>query len=295
MTFPSISRHETEKYFYDPESETDKSPFPFMNSSEKSVDLSVIVPSYNEEERLPVMLDETVEFLEKRVASSKSYLYEIIVVDDGSKDKTTEVAQEYTKKYGAEKVRVLTLYKNKGKGGAVRMGILSSRGKYLLMADADAATRFSDIVKLEEKLKDLEKNSGNGMAISVGSRAHLEEDSIANRSFFRTILMKGFHLLVWLLCVRTVRDTQCGFKLFNRRAAFTTFLNLHVERWAFDAELLYIAESLKIPIGEVAVYWTEIDGSKMVPVLSWIQMGWDLLLIYIWHLTKLWTIEEKFE
>nr|XP_039273055.1 dolichyl-phosphate beta-glucosyltransferase-like [Styela clava] len=292
MSHPNIVRHDTEKYYYDPKTESQKGNFPFNDSSERSVDLSIIVPAYNEELRLPVMLDETIEFLEKRSASLKSYSYEIIVIDDGSKDKTTEVAQEYTKKYGANKVRVLTLFRNKGKGGAVRMGILSSRGKYLLMADADAATRFSDIVKLEAKIKEIEKDSINGMAIAVGSRAHLEEDSIANRSLFRTILMKGFHLLVWFLCVRTVRDTQCGFKLFNRKAAFTTFLNLHVERWAFDAELLYIAESLNIPIAEVAVYWTEIDGSKMVPVLSWIQMGWDLLLIYIWHMTRMWTIEK---
>lgn len=291
MTRPNYNRYESEKWYFDPQSESLKGVFPFMEVTASSVDLSVIVPSYNEEERLPTMLDETIEFLEERCSTVKSYKYEIIVVDDGSKDKTSEVACNYTEKYGSEKVRVLTLEKNKGKGGAVRLGMLSSRGKYLLMADADAATRFSDICKLEIEIDKLEEQK-NLSAIVVGSRSHLEETSIANRSLFRTFLMKGFHLLVWLLCVRTVKDTQCGFKLFNRKAAFATFLNLHVERWAFDVELLYIAESLKIPISEVAVYWTEIDGSKMVPVFSWIEMGWDLILIYLRHLTRTWTIEK---
>lgn len=289
MTRPTIERFESEKSYYDPESESLKSAFPFMKIN-GNLDLSVIVPSYNEEERLPGMLDETIEFLEKRCSSQKSYTYEILVVDDGSKDTTSEVAQKYTDKYGSDKIRVLTLKKNKGKGGAVKLGMFSSRGKYLLMADADAATRFSDICKLETEMEKLEK-AQNEMAIVVGSRSHLEKDSIANRSLFRTFLMKGFHFLVWLLCVRTVNDTQCGFKLLNRKAMFATFLNLHVERWAFDVELLYIAERLKVPISEVAVYWTEIDGSKMVPVFSWIEMGWDLILIYIKHLTNIWQIE----
>lgn len=291
MSQPNFHRFESEKYFFDPQSGSLKTAFPFMDVSANTFDLSVIVPSYNEEERLPTMLDETIEYLEEKCSTTKTYKYEIIVVDDGSKDKTSEIAHKYTEKYGSDKVRVLTLEKNKGKGGAVRLGMLSSRGKYLLMADADAATRFSDIRKLEVEMDKLE-NGKNGSAIIVGSRAHLEEESIANRSVFRTFLMKGFHLLVWLLCVRTVKDTQCGFKLFNRKAAFATFLNLHVERWAFDVELLFIAESLKIPISEVAVYWTEIDGSKMVPVFSWIQMGWDLILIYLKHLTRTWKIEK---
>lgn len=289
---PNLYRHESEKYFFDPQSDSQRGTFPFMESSEGTLELSVIVPSYNEEERLPVMLDETIEYLNERSSSSKKFSYEIIVVDDGSSDKTTEVAREYTKRLGADRLRVLTLHKNRGKGGAVRLGMMSSRGRILLMVDADAATKFSDLDKVEEKLKELSKKSDRGMAISVGSRAHLEEETIAKRSLFRTFLMKGFHFLVWMLCVRTVRDTQCGFKLFTRKAALLTFANLHVDRWAFDVEILYIAEHLRIPIAEVAVTWTEIDGSKMVPVLSWIQMGKDLVLIYLYYLTRIWKIEK---
>ncbi|KAL3224427.1 hypothetical protein MRX96_026549 [Rhipicephalus microplus] len=88
--------------------------------------------------------------------------------------------------------------------------------------------------------------------------------------------MYGFHFLVWLFTVRGIADTQCGFKLFSREAATHLFTSLHVERWAFDVEILYIAQALKFPVAEVAVHWTEIEGSKVVPVWTWIEMGRDL-------------------
>uniref|UniRef100_A0A8C0UPB8 Dolichyl-phosphate beta-glucosyltransferase n=1 Tax=Cyanistes caeruleus TaxID=156563 RepID=A0A8C0UPB8_CYACU len=229
-------------------------------------ELSVVVPSYNEENRLPLMMDEALDYLEKRQKQDPSFTYEVVVVNDGSKDQTAKVAKEYCKKYGSDKVRVISLEKNRGKGGAVRTGVFSSRGKNILMADADGATKFADIEKVEEGLKNL-RPWPNGMAISCGSRAHLEKDSIAKRSYFRTLLMYGFHFLVWFLCVKEIRDTQCGFKLLTREAALQTFSNLHIERWAFDVELLYIAQRLKIPIAEVAVNWTEIEGREIVHVL----------------------------
>lgn len=286
-TSPKIIRYEKEKFFQTKDGE--KKLFPSL-MDQPSVYLSVIVPSYNEEERLPVMMDETIEFLEGKINDKSQNCwrqsYEIIVVDDGSSDQTTKVALSYTEKYGDDKVRVLTLVKNRGKGGAVRLGMMSARGTHLLMVDADGATKFSDLDKLFEKL------SPNTRAIAVGSRSHLEEESIAERSFFRTVLMKGFHLVVWLFCVRSVRDSQCGFKLLTQEAARVCFTNLHVERWAFDVELLLIAEKLSIPVAEVAVNWTEVDGSKVVPVFTWLQMGRDILLIWLHYFLGLWKIKE---
>ncbi|XP_017273449.1 dolichyl-phosphate beta-glucosyltransferase [Kryptolebias marmoratus] len=283
----NLTRHDKEKYFLTASGE--KQLFPSLLDP-SSRDLSVVIPAYNEELRMPVMLDEAMEFLEKRQKQTPSFTYEVIVVDDGSKDKTTEVALRYTKKYGAEKVRVLTLVKNRGKGGAVRMGTLSSRGKLILMADADGATRFSDIEKVEAGLKNLSLGPEN-LAISCGSRAHLERVAVAQRSVFRTFLMYGFHFLVWFFCVRGIRDTQCGFKLFTREAALKTFSCLHVERWAFDVELLYIAQCFKVPIAEVAVNWTEIEGSKLVPFWSWLQMGRDLIFIRLRYITGAWKLQ----
>ncbi|CAN9501848.1 unnamed protein product [Ophioblennius macclurei] len=283
----NLTRHEKERYF--PTAAGGKELFPSLHDPH-SRELSVVIPAYNEELRMPVMLDEAMDYLESRQKQNPSFTYEVIVVDDGSKDKTTEVALRYTRKYSADKVRVLTLVQNRGKGGAVRMGTMSSRGKLILMADADGATKFSDIVKVEAGLHDLSPKPEN-MAISCGSRAHLEEESVAQRSLFRTFLMKGFHFLVWFFCVRGIRDTQCGFKLFTREAALRTFSSLHVERWAFDVELLYIAQCFKIPIAEVAVNWTEIEGSKLVPFWSWLQMGRDLVVIRLRYITGAWKLQ----
>ncbi|PZC79081.1 hypothetical protein B5X24_HaOG216896 [Helicoverpa armigera] len=299
--YPVVERFPEESTFNDAKT---KRKLPFPNIAEpSSVHLSVVVPAYNEEERLPPMLDEAIEFLENRVKEQPSYKYEIIVVSDGSRDKTVQVAEGYAEKYGSEKVRCLPLIKNRGKGGAVRLGVESSRGASILFADADGASKFEDLTKLEGALLDLTKSDplaqpdelSNEVAIVIGSRAHLEKESLATRSVFRNILMYGFHFLVWLFTVKGIKDTQCGFKLFTRRAANICFKSLHVNRWAFDVELLYIAQKLDIPIAEIPVRWTEIEGSKVTPVLSWVQMGCDLGLIWLKYTIGAWKISQKTE
>ncbi|VDK47709.1 unnamed protein product [Anisakis simplex] len=251
--------------------------------------LSVVIPAMNEKERLPVMLNECLSYLMERYEKDSSFTFEVIVVDDGSSDGTCDVAFEYSKKYGDDVVKVLKLDKNRGKGGAVRCGVMCSRGAMILFADADGATKFSDFEKLEEQLlhissadelKNVNSFDWTQPIISVGSRAYMEAESIATRSIARTILMVGFHLLVYVFTVRTIHDTQCGFKLFSRAAAAKLFPAIHIERWAFDVELLYLAEHFGYRISEVAVRWHEVDGSKIVPIWSWIQMGRDLLLIW---------------
>uniref|UniRef100_A0A1B6MTM3 Dolichyl-phosphate beta-glucosyltransferase n=1 Tax=Graphocephala atropunctata TaxID=36148 RepID=A0A1B6MTM3_9HEMI len=297
--YPEVERAEEEKSFLNTK-EGLKILFPSIGDP-FSVLLSVIVPAYDEEKRLPPMLDECFEFLEARRRDTVRFTYEVIVVSDGSRDRTVEVAQRYTREYGANQCRVLDLRTNRGKGGAVRLGMQSARGAVLLFADADGATKFSDLTKLEDSLKELVKGDylveaeriSNEVALVCGSRAHLEQEAIATRSLFRTLLMHGFHLLVCVLCVRSVRDTQCGFKLLTREAARICFSSLHVERWAFDVELLYLAERLNIPVSEVSVNWTEIDGSKIVPVWSWLQMGRDLFLIWLRYMIGAWKIHSK--
>ncbi|XP_059985022.1 dolichyl-phosphate beta-glucosyltransferase isoform X3 [Lagenorhynchus albirostris] len=254
---PHLHRHEDEKFFLN--ARVQREALPSIQDS-PTKQLSVVVPSYNEEKRLPVMMDEALGYLEERQKQDPTFTYEVIVVDDGSKDETSK-------------------------------GVFSSRGEKILMADADGATKFPDIEKLEKGLNDLQPWPDQ-MAIACGSRAHLEKQSIAQRSYFRTLLMYGFHFLVWFLCVKGIRDTQCGFKLLTREAASRTFSSLHIERWAFDVELLYIAQFFKIPIAEIAVNWTEIEGSKLVPFWSWLQMGKDLLLIRLRYLTGAWRLEQ---
>ncbi|XP_026747509.1 dolichyl-phosphate beta-glucosyltransferase [Trichoplusia ni] len=297
--YPVVERFKEETTYNDPKS---KSKLKFPNIDEvHSVHLSVIVPAYNEEKRLPPMLDEAIGFLEERVKNVPTFKYEIIVVSDGSRDSTVKVVESYVEQYGSEKVRCLELIKNRGKGGAVRLGIESCRGASILFADADGASKFEDLTKLESALKDLIKcdplsapdKVSDSIAIVIGSRAHLEQESLATRSLFRNILMYGFHFLVWLFTVKGIKDTQCGFKLFTRKAASICFKSLHVNRWAFDVELLYIAQKLNIPIAEIPVRWTEIEGSKVTPVLSWIQMGCDLGLIWLKYTIGAWKIKSQ--
>ena len=127
-------------------------------------------------------------------------------------------------------------------------------------------------------------------AIAIGSRAHLQEEAVVQRSVFRNVLMHVFHFGVYVLFTGGIKDTQCGFKLFTRAAARPLFKSLHVERWAFDVELIYIAQCLKMPIVEVAVNWKEIDGSKIVPLWSGLQMGKDLLLVRLRYMFRIWTM-----
>merc|ERR1712137_779834 len=250
--------------------------------------LSVVIPAYNEEERISVMLDETIEYLKGRESGDPEFTWEMIIVDDGSKDQTVRVAQEYVKKHGVDLIRVNKLRKNVGKGGAVRRGSLVSRGKYILMADADGATRFSDFGKLENCMHNIEKNN-NG--IVVGSRAQYHDDvdsESERRPWYRNISHIVFMLLVDNLCVKGVKDTQCGFKLFSRKVAKEIFLSLHIERWAFDVEVLYIAQRKSYPIGEEIVQWAEIDGSHLSVVSASLQMFKDILRVPLLYRLGYW-------
>ncbi|KAF4531560.1 hypothetical protein B566_EDAN013563 [Ephemera danica] len=299
--YPDIHRSEKEKFFYDPLDDR-RMKLPYLDKK-PSVKLSVVVPAYDEEERLPAMLDECLSYLSERQELNPTFSYEVLVVSDGSKDGTVRLAHEYARRWGTNTLRVLDLQPNRGKGGAIRLGVQNTRGAVILFADADGATKFADLEKLEDSLKDLvhgdyikeEQVVVEKQAIVCGSRAHLEQEAIASRSYVRTFLMHGFHFLVWLLAVRGVRDTQCGFKLLTRATAFQCFSCLHIERWAFDVELLYVAQQLKVPLAEVAVRWTEIDGSKIVPVWSWLQMGRDIFLIWLRYAIGAWKLKTKEE
>lgn len=257
----------------------------------ESVELSIVVPAYKEESRLHLAIDEMIPFLKERQQKDAKKTWEIVIVDDGSPDNTSRVGLGYVAKEGTSRVRVLRLNPNRGKGGAVKRGMMVARGKYLLMADADGATQFSDITQLEAKIKAIEKD---GQGIAVGSRAHLEEaDVVQKRALLRNILMWGFHFLVSFVGgIRGVRDTQCGFKLFTRDTARSLFSNLHVERWCFDVELLFLAAKFRIPVVEVPVNWEEIDGSKLDTFWSTLQMLRDLFRIRLCYTVGVWSAKK---
>lgn len=249
--------------------------------------VSFVVPAYNEEKRLPKMLDETLEYLERR-SLDPGFTYEIIIVDDGSKDRTADVALSYAERNN--RIRLLRQPRNMGKGAAIQAGCIHARGKMILMVDADGATKIDEFGELEKKL--LQNYETNREVIVVGSRAHLEGQNKAQRTFIRKILGLGFHVLVLISGVKGIHDTQCGFKLFSREAAQWLFPNQHIQRWCFDPELLVIGEKRKMMISEVPVIWDEIDGSKM-KVSSMIKMAIDLIQIGVFHRTGIWTVKLK--
>ncbi|XP_024031037.1 dolichyl-phosphate beta-glucosyltransferase [Morus notabilis] len=266
--------------------------------------LSLIVPAFNEEHRLPGALDETMNYLQQRVAQDKSFSYEVMIIDDGSADGTKRVAFEYVKKYTVDNVRLILLGRNHGKGEAIRKGMLHSRGELLLMLDADGATKVNDLEKLENQIHAVAKKefqlgdsatSDSSFRVSdvpivaFGSRAHLEEKALATRKWYRNFLMKGFHLVVLLSAGPGIRDTQCGFKMFTRAAGRKLFSNIRLKRWCFDVELVFLCKRFDIRMIETSVNWSEIPGSK-VNLLSILNMLWELALMSVGYRTGMWRI-----
>ena len=305
-----------------------KIPAPSLFDPRATKSLSVVIPAYNETIRLPSTLEETMTYLQRRRdRSGPNFTYEVIVVDDGSSDDTTGVAFEFVKKHGIDAVRVLSLPTNKGKGYAVKAGIMCTRGREVLFMDADGATAVSEIEKLEKSmntmLQEMKADSGEvrtppswergskrappGIVAEttstcggdplpplfvLGSRAHLQNDAMAKRTAVRNVLMHGFHALVTLVVGNQIRDTQCGFKLMTRKAAQMIVPQQRLQRWAFDVELVKIAQTLQVPMKEEQVVWTEIPGSK-VRLTSIAHIAFELALIKCgYDITKAWSVAD---
>lgn len=291
---------------------------PRMPIEQAELFMSVVVPAYNEEERLEGMLEEAVEYLESEYGSandgkrdpSEPRGWEILLVSDGSSDGTADKALEFAKEHqlgihAASKsklgpwsaqpdvksthfthiphgsIRVITLEENRGKGGAVTHGMRHVRGQYVVFADADGASRFGDLGKLVEGCKSIEDEDGRGVAI--GSRAHLVgSEAVVQRSALRNFLMHSFHLLLRVMtppATAQIQDTQCGFKLFSRSALPYIIPYMHSEGWIFDVEMLMLAESANIAMIEVAIGWKEVVGSKLNVVWDSLGMAWGLALL----------------
>ncbi|KAA0050306.1 dolichyl-phosphate beta-glucosyltransferase-like [Cucumis melo var. makuwa] len=289
------SHVEAPAVFLDPITSTQVSCPSIFDPAEKYI--SLIIPAYNEEQRLPGALQETIDYLQERATKDKSFSYEVLIVDDGSIDGTKRVGWEFSKKFSVDNVRVILLGRNHGKGEAIRKGMLHSRGELLLMLDADGATKITDLEKLENQIHAFAKKESIGSNFRVsdipvatfGSRAHLEEKALATRKVYRNFLMKGFHLVVLLTAGPGIRDTQCGFKMFTRSAARKLFTNIRLKRWCFDVEIVYLCKRFHIPMVEISVNWSEIPGSKVNP-LSIPNMLWELALMSMGYRTGMWRL-----
>ncbi|KAI9732206.1 MAG: dolichyl-phosphate beta-glucosyltransferase [Cirrosporium novae-zelandiae] len=297
--------------------------------------LSLVVPAFNEEKRLGEMLDEAVNYLQKELGipatasetngvrkrksdepQQNGYVpiklqpaepkgWEILVVSDGSFDDTVNTALRFAREKNiyehpdstnsTASIRVISLSENRGKGAAVTHGMRHVRGKYIIFADADGATRFQDLGKLIEKCREVEDSQGR--AVIVGSRSHLADTAaVVKRSHFRNILMKGFHAFIKFLTPKrtsTVKDTQCGFKLFSRESLVYIIPFMISEGWIFDVEMLMHAEASNIPFAEVAVDWHEIPGSKLNALQASFGMAFGLLGLRFGWLLGTFTVRQN--
>lgn len=226
------------------------------------LNLSIVIPAYNEAGRIGSTLTATRACLDTRGG-----LAEVLVVDDGSSDHTAQVVEEHARR--DPRVRLIRLERNQGKGAAVRRGMIDSRGARVLFMDADLATPLSELEKLERAMDD-------GADVAIGSRAMQGSNITVHQHLFRETMGKTFNLMVRALAVRGIHDTQCGFKLFTRNAADVLFREGSVDRFAFDVEVLMLAEG-RFNVREVPIEWHHVEESKVSPVRDSARTAIDLL------------------
>lgn len=213
--------------------------------------LSVIIPCYNEANRLPATLRDIAEYL-----LHTREPVEVLVVDDGSTDYTADAAYAMADRIPG--LRVLRLPKNRGKGRAVQYGMLAATGEYALFMDADNATPLAEIEKLWPYAAEHD--------VVIGSRHLPTSDVVIRQPWYRRLLSRAGNVVIQLLLVKGVRDTQCGFKLFTKTAREKIFARQRVRGFGFDIEVLSIARHMGYRIKEVGVLWYDAPESKVHPV-----------------------------
>ena len=210
--------------------------------------LTVVIPAYDEQHRIKPTLKEIIKYL-----SDKEFSSEIIVVDDGSSDKTNQISKEVLRKFPSHKV--LKLSPNQGKGAAIKTGVSHAQGKYILFMDADNSTHIQQIENLLPYIEEY--------PIVIGSR-HISKESIKRKqSFIRRILSRTSNFLIRRMLRTRILDTQCGFKLFQGSVAKNIFDKVEIKRFGFDIEIIAITLAQEIPIKEVPVNWYDAGRSKL--------------------------------
>ena len=217
--------------------------------------LSVVIPSYNEEKRLAPTLERVAEYL--RAGAYREA--EILVVNDGSSDRTAAIAREVGSKLARDglQIQVVDNPGNRGKGYSVRHGAGKASGEWVLFSDADLSAPIEECDKLFAAVGD-----GNFDG-AIGSRG-LDRSLIGvHQPLLREAMGRLFNVVVRLIAGLSFADTQCGFKLFSRRAAERIFAAQRLERFGFDVEILYLARKFGFRVAEVPVRWDDVEGTKV--------------------------------
>ena len=244
------------------------------DTSTDDVVLSIVIPAYNEERRLPKTVAESVKWCE-----ASGITYELVISDDGSRDRTLPFAKQFSQR--DKNVKVVAC-PHMGKGAAVRMGMLNACGAYVLFMDADGATPLSEIPKL---ISAVEK----GHDVALGSRALRDSDeTVVEIKWYRSLIGRTFNFFVSVFAVKGIVDTQCGFKMFRNQVVRDVFLRQKLKGFAFDVEILFIAKRLNLSICEIPVNWVNQEGSKVNIVTDSIKMLRDIICIRWLHKFEDW-------
>lgn len=240
--------------------------------------LSVVVPAYNEAERIPLTLLD----MDKRL-SEANFSYEILVINDGSKDKTAEIVEKMAKTI--PHLVLINNEKNQGKGGVVRDGMLAAKGQYRIFTDADNSTSIDQFEKMLPFFNE-------GYEVVIGSRAvkgaHLEPA----QPFYRQILGRVSNLIIQAVNLPGIMDTQCGFKAFTAEAAKRIFPLTRINGWGFDIEALALARSLGYRAKEVPVRWVN-DTASHVKLSAYLKVFVENVKIRLWLIIGSYQVESK--
>ena len=232
---------------------------------EETVQLSVVIPAFEEAARIGPTLERVRTYLAARPFES-----EVLVVVDGGRDGTLGLVRNLARAWPA--LRVLDNGVNRGKGYSVRRGMLAARGRYLLFSDADLSTPIAEVERLVAALD-------AGADVAIGSRALVDSDVRVRQAWWRQSMGRVFNRFVRLVAVPDLRDTQCGFKCFRRDAAQRIFARQRIARFSFDVELLWIARTLGYRVAELPVTWINHPSSRVHPLSDSCRMLVDLMCL----------------
>jgi len=226
--------------------------------------ISIIIPCYNEENRLQKTLPICISYLKK-----KDFSWEIIIINDGSTDKTVSVAQRWQKRY--HNIKIHNLKDNLGKGAAIRKGVFLSNGEYIIFFDADLSVPIENIEIFLKALKNYD--------LAIGVRRHPQSKIIRHQPWYREFMGHFFTKLVNLILLRGIYDATCGFKGFRSHIARKIFQKQKINRWAFDAEILFLAQRDNFSLAQIPVSWSDNSDTRVQLFKSTIGAFLDLLKI----------------
>lgn len=238
-----------------------------------SIDLSIVIPAYNEEGKIISCLEKVTAYCQDALANWK---VEVIVINDGSTDRTGKLVRDYAKK--KDNLKIVTYEKNRGKGYAVNRGVQEAEGEYILFMDVDLATPIEEFDKFLPKLK-------TSCDVIIGTRRVKASELEVRQPFYREFMGKVFYYLSLIILHLSVSDVTCGFKLFSQEAAQKIFPKQKLWDWSFDAEILFLTRLHGFEICEVPVRWRDDPDSRVRVVrdaLRAVQGLWRIKRNY-WH------------